>query len=180
MSTADLLEFLRTMMRTLKGGGSGAEVVGPPCLDELFDGRAGGQFFVDDALTEAGEFGIAGETQRDQLVDRKLGDERLHVGRKGAFEAQAHFETDDTVLNGEREHAGVEGNQNESDRKEKRDDGIERNAKMDEAVNLVCEVQAKYGKRDQMECGNDAIVIGEILFFHRSTFLDIRFAKRAT
>jgi hypothetical protein len=107
---------------------SGAEVVGFPGFDELFDGGTLRQLFLEDAAAESWKFGIAGETERDELVDGKFGYERLEIGRQDAFEAEAHFEADDAVLHGERKDAGVEGNEKESDGEQEGDDIVKRNA----------------------------------------------------
>src|SRR5690348_9938958 len=123
-------------------------------------------FFVENAANEVGQFRVAGEAQRDQLVDGELRDARLQIRWQHLFEAQAHFEANDAILHGERKEARVEGDDNQGDGEQYGDHSVERKSQMDDAVDLVNQVQKQNGKRDQVEGRHHPRMIREILLFH--------------
>src|SRR3984885_9352968 len=77
----------------------GAKIVRLPNFNELLDGFAIVEFFVEDFSGECGKFRVAGEAQRDKLIDGEFVGLGLQVGGKQALVTQALFEPDDAILN---------------------------------------------------------------------------------
>ena len=77
-----------------------AVVVASPVDDALFDGF-GFEVLGEGFAEEGREFGVGGEAEGDELFDGEFVDVGAVFGGEESGEAQALFEADDSVLNGE-------------------------------------------------------------------------------
>src|SRR5712692_532767 len=73
-------------------------VVRPPALDELLDGLAFCQLFVQNFSRQRRQFRIARKPQRDDLSDVELAGSRLQIRRQHLCVPQAFLQTDDPIL----------------------------------------------------------------------------------
>jgi hypothetical protein len=78
------------------------------------------------------------------------------------LQAEAHLETDQAILNREREYPGVKSEEKESQRQHKRYDGLD-GERTDEPSDAPDYVEEKNRKNEKMKSGNKFGVIFEIL-----------------
>ena len=147
-----------------------AMVVAAPVDDALFDGfwfEVLGEGFAD----EGWEFGVGCEAEGDELFEGELVDVRAVFGGQECGEAQALFEADDTILNGNSAAASDACHDEEDDG---HDDPPEVEAPvrwpvMDGGVDGDDEVEQKQRHNDEMKERIPARVIAEVLWSgHRS------------
>jgi hypothetical protein len=85
-------------------GDLSAQVVGPPALYELFDALLILDFLVENFASKGRKFGVAGETQGDELARPKFRDSRLEIRGKQLMQTHALFQADNAILDPQREY----------------------------------------------------------------------------
>ncbi len=122
-----------------------AVVVRLPILDELFDRLSLRKFFIEHFARECGQFGIASESQRDQLPGREFTNSWLQIRGQQPRATQPLFQPNDAILHFHREGARADKPDHQRGGKQHGFESIPRKPARPPSVDLPAEIDGDHG-----------------------------------